>query len=146
MDTDPDVARFIPGPWADPDRHRAFVAARIAAWYPPGMGYWSIEATRQPGVFLGWILLMPVDTHGPEIEIGWRLIRAARGQGYATEAAAAVLRHAFGTIDFDEVIAEIHPDNLASLGVARKLGLSPAGPALRRAIRRMAPCRCGVMY
>jgi hypothetical protein len=38
MDRDPEVTRFIIGPWADPVAHRAFVAARIHAAYPTGMG------------------------------------------------------------------------------------------------------------
>ncbi len=31
MDRDPEVTRFIPGPWADPVAHRAFVQARMTA-------------------------------------------------------------------------------------------------------------------
>ena len=30
MDRDPQVTRFIPGPWSDPARHAAFLRARIA--------------------------------------------------------------------------------------------------------------------
>lgn len=70
MDRDPAVTRFIAGPWADPIAHRAFVEARIHAVYPDGMGYWSVFAADG---FVGWILLAPLDLHGPEIEIGWRL-------------------------------------------------------------------------
>src|SRR6266403_5105573 len=76
MDRDPEVTRFIAGPWNDPAAHRAFVEQRIAAVYPPGMGYWSIFAASR---FIGWILLTPLDLHGPAIEIGWRLCRAAWG-------------------------------------------------------------------
>jgi RimJ/RimL family protein N-acetyltransferase len=65
--------------------------------------------------------------HGPEIEIGWRLIRRAWGRGYATEAARPVLHHALGTLRLPQVIADIDPENTASVGVARKLGFRPAG-------------------
>jgi RimJ/RimL family protein N-acetyltransferase len=64
---------------------------------------------------------------GPEIEIGWRLVRAAWSQGYATEAARPVLNHAFHTIGLQRVVADIDPANAASVGVARKLGLAPDG-------------------
>jgi hypothetical protein len=90
MDRDPEVTRFVAGPWADPAAHRTFVENRIRRSYPSGMGYWSIMAPD----FVGWILLAPLDLAGPEIEIGWRIARVARGRGYATEAARCVLDHA----------------------------------------------------
>lgn len=122
MDRGPLVTRFIPGPWAEPAAHRAFVEDRIRRTYPPGMGYWAILA---PTSFVGWILLTPLDLHGPEIEIGWRLVRAAWGRGYATEAARPVLNHALQTLGLPRVVADIDPDNIASVAVARKLGLTP---------------------
>jgi RimJ/RimL family protein N-acetyltransferase len=127
MDRDPLVTKFIHGPWADPIAHQAFVEARIRHVYPVGMGYWSIFASAQ---FIGWILLTPLDLHGPEIEIGWRLVRAAWGRGYATEAARPVLDHALHTLRLPRVVADIDPTNTASISVARKLGLIPEGTVL----------------
>lgn len=138
MDRDPIVTRFIRGPWADRVAHRAFVEDRIWRTYPPGMGYWSIVALSG---FVGWILLTALDLHGPDIEIGWRLVRAAWGQGYATEAARPVLDHALHALGLRRVVADIDPDNTASIGVARKLGLAPEGAVLhggRTAIRYVA--------
>src|ERR1700739_3504569 len=100
MDCDPEVTRFIPGPWNDPIAHRAFIKQRVCHTYPAGMGYWSVIA---PEGFVGWVLLTPLDLHGPEIEIGWRLIRAAWGRGYATEAARPALRHALQSLELREV-------------------------------------------
>ena len=122
MDRDPEVTRFLPGPWNDPIKHRAFVEERIGYAYPSGMGYWAITT---PEGFVGWILLTPLDLYGPEIEIGWRLIRAAWGRGYATEAARPVLDHALNTLGLSEVIADIDPANTASINVAHKLGFRP---------------------
>jgi len=122
MDRDPEVTRFLPGPWTDPIAHRAFIEQRMRHAYPVGMGYWSIVA---PEGFVGWVLLTPLDLHGPEIEIGWRLVRAAWGRGYATEAARPVLDHALITLRLPEVIADIDPANAASVKVARKLGFRP---------------------
>ena len=88
------------------------------------MGYWSIMAPD----FVGWILLAPLDLVGPEIEIGWRVMPAARGRGYATEAARCVLDHALNTLHLPQVVADIDPENGPSLAVARKLGLRPTHP------------------
>ena len=127
MDSDPEVVRFIAVPWTDAAEHKAFIAARTRGPYPHGQGYWTVRQKSAPARFLGWILLMPLDAVGPEIEIGWRLVRAAWSRGYATEAATPVLRHALNTLGLAEVIADIDPANTGSVGVARKLGFRPAG-------------------
>ncbi len=58
----------------------------------------------------------------------WRLGRAAWGRGLATEGARAALDFAFTTLDLEEVIAIIHPDNVRSRRVAEKLGMTIEGP------------------
>ena len=42
MNEDPEVMRFIPGPWDDPELHGALLRQRIQASYGHGLGYWSI--------------------------------------------------------------------------------------------------------
>lgn len=127
MDRDIEVTKHIPGPWHDPEQHEAFVRQRMQADYGPGLGYGTVVDKLHSGRFLGWILLIPADGTGPEIEIGWRLVREAWGRGYATEAAIPVVRHAFVTLKADRIVAEIAPRNAASLRVAQKLGLTDAG-------------------
>ena len=70
------------GSWDDEPAHRAFIRDRIDGPYPPGMGYWVMEPRDAPGRFLGWILLIPEDAHGPEIETGWRVPAVHRGEPY----------------------------------------------------------------
>ena len=129
MDQDPQVTRHIHGPWADPAAHRAFLRDRIQADHGPGLGYWTIrprdDRAEDAQGFLGWILLIPLDALGPEIEIGWRLPRHAWGQGLATEAARPILDHGLRTLGLPKIVADIHTANPASLAVAAKLGLRP---------------------
>lgn len=132
MDRDPEVVRYIDGPWSDPALHRAFIKERITTSYPPGLGYWSVFDRARPDRFLGWILLIPRACTGPEVEIGWRFNRSSWGNGYATEAALPVLRHGFLGAGLDEIIASIDPDNVRSIRVVQKLGLLPAGRELER--------------
>ncbi|MFI5014403.1 MAG: GNAT family N-acetyltransferase [Hyphomicrobiales bacterium] len=126
MDREPEVTRFVDGPWADARAHRAFIEARTRGPYADGLGYWTILAGAEHR-FIGWVLLIPRDAEGPEIEIGWRLCRTAWGHGYATEAAKPVLRHGFATLGLEEIVADIDPANAASRRVAEKIGLLPVG-------------------
>lgn len=142
MDRDPEVIRYVSGPWSDPPAHRAFIEKRTSGPWSPGMGYWTVLLREDASTFVGWVLLIPVDAVGPEIEIGWRLRRRFWGKGLATEAARPVLAHAFEILRLDEVMAEIASENIGSLKVAEKLGLKrravvePKGePAIRYSLK-----------
>ncbi|MGF9563969.1 GNAT family N-acetyltransferase [Neorhizobium sp. JUb45] len=127
MDRDPEVTRFVPGPWQNPAEHEVFLRGRIETDHGNGLGYWSIFAKNAPEDFLGWVLLIPRDGVGPEIEIGWRLNRLAWGKGFASEAALTVAAHAFHTLRLDMIVADVMPGNAASLRVAEKLGMLHIG-------------------
>ena len=58
----------------------------------------------------------------PGFEIGWTLARHAWGKGYATEGAKVALQYAFKELDQRHVISLIHPDNVASMKVAERIG------------------------
>ena len=140
MDSDPEVVRFIPGPWDDPAAHRAFIEMRTLGPWPEGMGYWVIEARDEPGSFLGWILLGPTKGPGSDVEIGWRLARRFWGQGVASEAARAVLDHALNGLCLRRVVAEITAGNAGSVAVAERLGMTletgESSPVVRYSISR----------
>jgi RimJ/RimL family protein N-acetyltransferase len=71
-----------------------------------------------------------------DVDIGYAFLPAWRGHGYAFEAGVAVLAHA-ASIGLARVVAIASPDNAASNGLLRKLGLrfcrlthlTPEGPA-----------------
>jgi RimJ/RimL family protein N-acetyltransferase len=135
MDSEPDVVRFVPevlrficGREADAAAHRAFIDERTRGPYPRGLGYWTICPRADANAFLGWVLLIPVDAEGPEVEIGWRLRPSAWGRGYASEAAAVLLPHGLVSLGLPEVVADIDPANLGSIRVAEKIGLRRRGP------------------
>ena len=65
--------------------------------------------------------------HQAEIEIGWNTFAAARGKGYATEAARAVLPWGWGITDAPRIVSYIDERNEASKAVARKLGAVDTG-------------------
>jgi RimJ/RimL family protein N-acetyltransferase len=123
MDREPQVTRFVSGPWEDAAAHQRFIVERTMGPYPAGQGYWTITPRDNPEAFLGWVLLIPLDAVGPEVEIGWRLRPLAWGRGIATEAARPILDHGLGAAGLARVVADIDPENIASISVAEKVGL-----------------------
>ena len=56
--------------------------------------------------------------------LGWRLDRAYRGRGLATEGALASVLYGFEKLGLERIISIIHHSNLASRRVAEKAGLT----------------------
>lgn len=97
-------------------------ASHAGLWLLQGAGWWAVELrhTGQPVGHVGAFVREP----SPVMEIGWNTYRAFWGQGFASEAAAAAVAHAFDARQEPKVQALIDARNEASLGVARRLGLS----------------------
>jgi RimJ/RimL family protein N-acetyltransferase len=130
MDSDREVRQYITPPFRDdftPELYRANLPARIATDFGPGLGFWTLRLKAPSRDFVGMALLMPVEGTGPEIEIGWRMPKSAWGQGYASEAARAVLSHGRNTLGLAAIVALINPDNARSIAVATRLGFLHAG-------------------
>ncbi|MCD9028603.1 GNAT family N-acetyltransferase [Luteimonas sp. BDR2-5] len=116
---DAEAARYIGGTEPRPVAWRS-LAAMAGAWHLKGFAMFSL-IDRQSGAWLGRV--GPWQPEGwPGTEVGWSVVRAAWGRGYASEAAIATIDWAFDALGWDEVIHTIDPDNLASKAVARKLG------------------------
>jgi len=110
----------------DLEEARARIERFRARSAEPPRGVWAI-GRRPDGLALGTVLLLtlPNDERG-EVEIGWHLHPDSWGCGYASEAARAVLGHAFAA-GLPEVLAVTHLDNWPSQGVARKIGMTDQG-------------------
>ena len=68
--------------------------------------------------------------------MGYWLGKPFWGQGFATEAAEAVIRHAFEADGFDYLIAGHFSDNPASKRIIEKLGFEPLGTETRECAAR----------
>lgn len=66
--------------------------------------------------------VMSVEDISGEPVLGYWLAESAWGQGYATEAGAAVLHHAFQEKTVNEIKSSVFQDNESSLKVQKKLG------------------------
>jgi len=134
LDSDPEVMRYVGSPAGvrAPAETLDRARQRIAADHGP-LGWWAIEG-RDGGRFhgLGLLLAMP---EGPDVEVGYRLCRASWGLGIATEAAGALVAHAFSATGLERLVAVTYPDNRASQRVLGKLGFAHDGALEYRGVR-----------
>lgn len=124
LNADPEVMRYLPKVLTgeESDRLLRILREKIDN---NGMGFWAVEI-KKTRIFIGFVGIAPVDDNlpcAPNTEIGWRLIRAAWGNGYATEAALACLNLAFQHYRVPEVVAFTAVENQRSRAVMQKLGM-----------------------
>ena len=134
LDSDPAVMRYVGSPAGTrtPEETADRVRQRIGADH--GLyGFWLVEG-QDDGAFHGLGLLLPVP-EGDEIEVGYRLARRSWGRGIATEAAAALIDHAFRHLALPRLVAVVYPENRASRRVLDKLGFTHDGPREYRGAR-----------
>jgi len=84
----------------------------------------------------------------PAVEIGWRLARSAKGQGYATEAAKASLAFGFEQAGIGEIVSFTSTANSRSQAVLRRLGMTrnPADDFDHPDLAQGHPLRRNVLY
>ena len=121
LHADPEVTRFIR------PLDRAGAEKRLfrdeSEWRKRGHGLLAV-LDLESGAFLGRCGLK----HWPqfdETELGWALRRDAWGRGYATEAGRACVEWGFSELDAPYLTAMVSPDNVRSIRVAERLGLTP---------------------
>jgi RimJ/RimL family protein N-acetyltransferase len=129
LDGDPEVMRYLSG---GPPTPRAVIEhdylPHWLAYYERGgaFGFW-IAIEKASGDFLGWVHFRPPDAAVPDnVELGYRLRRAAWGKGYATEASRALIDKGFAEQGIRRVFATTYQDNLGSRRVMEKLGMTLA--------------------
>jgi RimJ/RimL family protein N-acetyltransferase len=79
------------------------------------------------GCFLGTSSLFHLNLESKRAEVGYVLARPYWGQGYMTEAAAALVDTAFGKLGFNRLEADIDPRNTASAKLLERLGFQREG-------------------
>jgi RimJ/RimL family protein N-acetyltransferase len=114
-----DRAAHVGGP-IDADRAWRSMATIIGHWHLRGYSFWGIDE-KSTGRYLGRVALWyPVGW--PEPELGWTLMSHAEGRGFATEAAEAARRHAYGALGWATAISLIAQGNDRSVALAERLG------------------------
>jgi RimJ/RimL family protein N-acetyltransferase len=121
MCSDAEVMRYIgEGQVLSRDEAWRNLALMLGHWQLRGYGQWAVEE-RESGKFIGRVGFWNPEGW-PGLELGWMLRREFWGQGFATEAARALLPFAFLDLKQTRIISLIRPGNQASVRVADRLG------------------------
>lgn len=125
--TDPRVTRLFGGPFP-PDEVRRRLDREITTQARLGFQYWPLFRLSD-GAHVGCAGLRPCD-RADTLETGFHLRPAFWSQGLGTEAARAILAHAFTTIGAKALFAGHHPDNNESRRLLLRLGFRSIGEEL----------------
>jgi len=119
------------------DEVEAMIDEATRGWRAEGLGPFVLETAGPDPRVVGQAGLMVFDSRDwtpstwdragahAQPELGWSLIPAHRGRGYATEAAAAIRDWAGGR-SIGRLVSPISPDNVPSQRLAERLGAVPA--------------------
>ena len=121
--SDPDFLRFVGdrGVRTVDDARAYIVNGPMASYQHFGFGlYLALRADDDTPVGICGLLKRP---ELEDVDIGYALLPAFRGRGYAREAAAAVLAHARDTHGLHRVVAIVRPENASSVRVLEQIGM-----------------------
>lgn len=124
MNADPEVMRFF-----ERTRSRAEADAVLDRFVREidrdGYGFWAMEL-REIGQVIGFTGLRDIGfdaSFTPALEIGWRLLTAHWGKGYASEAARASLAYGFEQLGLAEIVSFAVRENWPSRRVMERIGM-----------------------
>lgn len=122
---DEESAQFI-GHAQQPSTVWRNICTMIGAWQAEGFAMFSVFE-KATGRWVG--RLGPWEPYGwPGHEIGWGVIPAVQGKGYALEGAIAAMDFAVDVLGWTDIIHSINPANVNSQKLAMRLGSVNRGP------------------
>ncbi|EDM44745.1 hypothetical protein SCB49_14275 [unidentified eubacterium SCB49] len=128
MCSDTEVMRYFPAPLSY--EQTASLVHRFQERYEQdGYTYYAV-ALKETGEFIGFcgMLMQTYESpYTPNVDIGWRLKKAAWGNGYATEAAKACLDLSKEKLKIKTIISVASQKNLPSINVMQKIGMKKIG-------------------
>jgi RimJ/RimL family protein N-acetyltransferase len=125
---DPEAVRFRPfGPCSEEEtRRHVLELAQQSLTVPRTLYDLAIVLVAENRVIGGCDIGLTADD-ATEASMGYGLARRFWGQGYMTEAAAALVKFGFEELNVDRVSADAEPENVASVRVLEKVGMRRIG-------------------
>jgi RimJ/RimL family protein N-acetyltransferase len=126
--TDPEVVRFMPWGPNEEATTKSYIASVLAGRRASPRRSFELAVTRRAdGRLIGGCGFHASDLHNREGWIGYVFRRDSWGQGYATEAARALLALGFDQFQLHRIFATCDPRNHGSAHVLEKIGMQREG-------------------
>jgi len=104
----------------------------VIASYDSGEPIFAMAIVEKEwGKFVGSCGMAPDDLEPGEIQIFYVILPEYQGRGFASEAAAGLVDHAFTKLGVERLFASMAAENATSVKVAEKLGMTFEGSAER---------------
>ena len=124
LNSDPGVMRYLGRPPSREVLRDEIIPFHLGVYQRfDRLGTWAAESAST-GEFLGWFHFRAEDGDITNIDLGYRLRRAAWGKGFATEGSAALINMGFTDLGVQRVFAHTMTANAASRRVLEKCGLT----------------------
>ena len=121
---DPEIRKFYPDGTRTLDETRGELNWFVRG-HPnhPELGLWA-TMERSSGDFLGRCGLLPWHIQGKdEVELAFMIRKQRWREGFATEAAQGIIKHARQSLGLHRLVCLVMPGNVASAGAAQKVGM-----------------------
>lgn len=123
----PEVMKFIPGGVWSAERTALAIERMRELDVERGFGFYPV-VVKSLGSVIGHCGLGLLE-QTPEVEVAYLLDSPYWGQGYASEAASAIIAHGFARLNIPRIVAVAFPENVRSISVMRRIGMTPVGLA-----------------
>jgi [ribosomal protein S5]-alanine N-acetyltransferase len=119
---EPDILQYFPPAKFTLEKTHRYINHQLNHWQERGYGHWAVSL-KEDGRLVGWDGLEYLP-ETDENEVAYLLSHQAWGRGLATQAARAAVKFGLETFELKEIIGLVHPENIGSIHVLEKCGLT----------------------
>jgi [ribosomal protein S5]-alanine N-acetyltransferase len=119
---EPNILRYFPSTTFTLEKTQRYINHQLNHWEEHGYGHWAVTL-KENGCLVGWdgLEFLP---ETDENEVAYLLSHQFWGRGFATQAAQAAVKYGLETIHLQAIIGLVHPENISSIRVLEKCGLT----------------------
>lgn len=120
--SDPETMKYYPAPY-NLGGAEGWINKSRNSYRENGFGLWAI-VLKSDEIFIGQCGITYTDIDGENLpEIGYHLNKNFWNQGFATEAASAVLNYGFKNLKIKKIFIHTWVKNVPSIRIAEKIGM-----------------------